>query len=46
MEMVGLCRECGKAAHFKCELCGKLACKDHYDKERRICTACMRGKRI
>ena len=46
MEMVGLCRECGKPARIKCGLCGKAVCADHYDKERHACTACIRGKRI
>lgn len=46
IEIVGLCRECGKAAHFRCDLCGKAVCAVHYDRKTRICAACMRGKRI
>ncbi|MEF8774672.1 MAG: zinc finger HIT domain-containing protein [Halobacteriales archaeon] len=41
MSVQGLCQVCEAApAEHRCPRCGLLVCASHYDRARRLCTAC------
>jgi hypothetical protein len=41
MTLTGICYVCSKPAMYSCSLCGKIACIDHYDKDKRACSNCL-----
>ncbi|MFP4625119.1 MAG: hypothetical protein ACLFNI_00830 [Natronomonas sp.] len=42
MSVSGLCEICeAKPVVEACNLCGRLVCADHYDRESGLCTDCL-----
>lgn len=41
MSVSGLCEICGRGeVQWSCDRCGKLVCREHYDRESGLCVEC------
>ena len=41
MTLTGICYICSKPAMYSCTYCGRIACIDHYTKDKRACSNCL-----